>query len=96
MTATVIVDINEVLRSSQIGMVVPAKAVFSDTNDASYVWVVNDDMRVQKRKVNVGPMTNDGLTVLDGLQEGETIVIAGVHQLKENQQVREWQRERGL
>lgn len=96
MTATVIVDINEVLRSSQIGMVVPAKAVFSETNDASYVWVVNDDMRVQKRKVNVGPMTNDGLTVLDGLQEGETIVIAGVHQLKENQQVREWQRERGL
>lgn len=96
MTATVIVDINEVLRSSQIGMVVPAKAVFSETNDASYVWVVNDDMRVQKRKVNVGPMTNDGLTVLEGLQEGETIVIAGVHQLKENQQVREWQRERGL
>ena len=53
-------------------------------------------MRVQKRKVNVGPMTNDGLTVLDGLEAGEIIVVAGVHQLKENQQVREWQRERGL
>jgi RND family efflux transporter MFP subunit len=96
MTATVIVDINEVLRSSQIGIVVPAKAVFTESRDASYVWVVSDDMRVQKRKVNVGPMTNDGLTVLDGLEAGEIIVVAGVHQLKENQQVREWQRERGL
>ncbi|MDV6316038.1 efflux RND transporter periplasmic adaptor subunit [Idiomarina sp. HP20-50] len=96
MTATVIVDINQVIRSSQPGIVVPAKAVFTDIDDASYVWVVNNDMRVQKRKVTVGSMTNDGLTIVEGLEPGETIVTAGVHQLKANQQIREWQRERGL
>lgn len=96
MTATVIVDINQVLRSSQTGIVVPAKAVFTDIDDGSYVWVVDNDMRVQKRKVTIGSMTNEGLTVLDGLETGETIVTAGVHQLTDNQQVREWQRERGL
>ncbi|MDV6327968.1 efflux RND transporter periplasmic adaptor subunit [Idiomarina sp. PL1-037] len=96
MTATVIVDINEVLRSSNIGMVVPSKAVFTDTDDVAYVWVVDDNMRVQKRKVVIGPMTNEGLTLLNGLKPGEKIVTAGVHQLEENQQVREWQRERGL
>lgn len=96
MTATVIVDINQVTRSSQTGVIVPTKAVFTENADDAYVWVVDNEMRVKKRRITPGSMTNQGLTVLDGLSAGETIVTAGVHQLKEGQQVREWKRERGL
>lgn len=96
MTATVIVDINQVTRSSQTGVIVPTKAVFTENADDAYVWVVDNEMRVKKRRITPGSMTNQGLTVLDGLSAGETIVTAGVHQLTEGQQVREWKRERGL
>ena len=100
MTATVIVDMAQVLRSTITGMLVPTKAVFTNGSNTeqppSYVWVVAEDMSVEKRKVVVGTATNDGLTIVSGLKEGETIVIAGVHQLREGQKVREWQRERGL
>lgn len=96
MTATVIVDINQVIGVMQKGVVVPTKAVFTDNADDAYVWVVDDEMRVQKRRVTLGSMTNEGLTVVEGLSAKETIVTAGVHQLKEGQHVREWQRERGL
>jgi RND family efflux transporter MFP subunit len=96
MTATVIVDINQVTRSKQNGVIVPTKAVFTENADDAYVWVVDNEMRVKKRRITPGSMTNEGLAVLDGLSAGETIVTAGVHQLKEGQQVREWKRERGL
>ena len=100
MTATVVVDMSQVLRSTITGILVPTKAVFTNGSDTeqppSYVWVVGDDMTVEKRKVVVGTATNDGLTIVSGLEEGETIVVAGAHQLREGQEVREWQRERGL
>ena len=72
MTATVIVDMAQVLRSTITGMLVPTKAVFTNGSDneqpPSYVWVVAEDMSVEKRKVVVGTMTNDGLTIVSGLK----------------------------
>lgn len=95
MTAMVIVDLNKVLRQTLAGVIVPSSAVFTDEK-TSYVWQVTDANRVKKVPVTLGNMTNDGLLITDGLEVGMTIVAAGVHQLEEQQQVRAWQRERGL
>lgn len=99
MTATVLVDMNIVLEKPMTPIVLPSHALFSDkdTPDAqSYVWLVGDDMRLKKTSVKTGDFIGDGINILDGLKLGDTVVVAGVHRLTENQLVSFWQQERGL
>jgi hypothetical protein len=65
--------------------------------DASerFVWVYQEGV-VKRRAVTVGRLTSQGIEVTSGLTAGDQVVTAGVQQLTENQQVRPWQRERGL
>jgi RND family efflux transporter MFP subunit len=100
MTANVVADISQLLRSTSAAVVVPATAVFAANDqpvDASerFVWIYNDGV-VNRRAVNVGRLTAQGIEILSGLAAGDQIVSAGVQQLSENMQVRPWQRERGL
>jgi RND family efflux transporter MFP subunit len=83
-------------------IVVPVEAVFNpdsaQLNDAR-VWVIkNNDgqMHVEERKVQVGQLTANGIQVTSGLADGEQIVAAGTGELRPNQVVRTWIRERGL
>jgi RND family efflux transporter MFP subunit len=83
-------------------IVVPVEAVFNpdstQLNDAR-VWVIkNEDgqMHVEERKVQVGQLTENGIQVTSGLADGEHIVAAGTGELRPNQVVRAWVRERGL
>lgn len=74
--------------SEYAGINVPATALFSEgemTN--SFVWVINNDT-VQKRAVEVVRPTDYGIKIGSGLQQGDWIVVAGVHSLIEGQQVR--------
>jgi RND family efflux transporter MFP subunit len=69
-------------------MVVPTGAVFVDTADQKFVWVVDpESKRVKKQPVKVGPVVRQGLLV-EGLTPGTWIVTAGVHFLQDNQEVR--------
>ncbi|WNC74138.1 efflux RND transporter periplasmic adaptor subunit [Thalassotalea psychrophila] len=70
------------------GFDIPASALFSDgelTN--SFVWVVVDN-KVVKRAVEVLRPTDYGIKVSEGLEQGEWLIVAGVHSLVEGQQVR--------
>ena len=96
MTATVMVDLNKVLRRMLDGVLVPSAAVFTDAQGGSYVWRVKDDMTVEQVEVSTGNMTNNGLLISSGLNAGDRVVAAGVQQLQAQQKVREWKRERGL
>lgn len=100
MTANVVADMSQLVRSQSSGVIVPATAVFAANDqpvDAAerFVWVYNEG-KVNRRAVTVGRLTEQGIEVLSGLAAGEQLVTAGVQQLTENQQVRPWQRERGL
>ena len=48
------------------------------------------------RDIKVGRLTHSGIEVVEGLQAGEKIVAAGVHQAHEGMHVRPWVQERGL
>lgn len=66
---------------------IPYSAVFSE-GDEGYVWVYRDG-RVAKRHVDVFDVDRAGVaTVTAGLAEGEIVVSAGVHHLKDGEQVR--------
>lgn len=69
--------------------VLPPSALFStQEGQQSYVWVVEEPgMTVSRREVKIGELTPVGLSVLEGLQRGDRVVTAGVHSLRENQQV---------
>ena len=74
----------------QPGVVIPETAVFSpDDSDTTYVWVIDDQAKtVNKRKVKAGGLLDTGIAIADGLKPGEWIATAGVHYLREGQQVR--------
>jgi RND family efflux transporter MFP subunit len=75
----------------QPGMpVVPIGAVFTpDTEKQDHVWIIDEKSGgVELRVVKTGNLTRSGIQVIDGLQTGEWIAIAGVHTLREGQIVR--------
>lgn len=70
---------------------VPLGAVFSEAG-AQYVWVVSaDSMEVARRQITVGDGVGEMLPVLEGLEEGETIVAAGVSFLHDGMRVRRYE-----
>lgn len=75
-----------------IGVSVPAAAVFSEAG-ALFVWIVNDDeMTVSKRKVAVSDERfDDALYIIDGLEGGELIAGAGAAYLHDGMRVRAWE-----
>ncbi|SHI32489.1 RND family efflux transporter, MFP subunit [Tangfeifania diversioriginum] len=67
---------------------VPLNALFND-GGKTYVWVYQANGRVQKREVVTGQLTGDGrIRISGGLNVNEQVVVAGVNQLNENEQVK--------
>ena len=66
---------------------IPVTAV-RDENGKQFVWVIDTVTKtVGKREIQVGDLTRDSIRVLDGLKQGETIAISGVHFLQEGMEV---------
>lgn len=65
---------------------IPFSAVVESDGDSS-VWVVVDN-RVSSRSVKIEQILHSGrCTVVSGIDAGEVVVVAGVHSLKEGQEV---------
>jgi membrane fusion protein, multidrug efflux system len=70
------------------GFVVPTSAILEDIQTGNrYVWVVAGGA-VTRRAVQTGALVSDGLEIVSGLEEGEVVVTAGVHQLEEGRKVK--------
>lgn len=65
---------------------IPLAAVYQ-TGDSPAVWVVENGA-VSLRTVKLGAFGDGRVELLAGLRDGETIVTAGVHKLREGQKVR--------
>lgn len=85
------VDFRFEVGSGQNRLVVPAYAVGEDS-DGRFVWTVEGDSAgvgvVHRRGVRIGDITADGIEIVDGLQDGEHIVTAGVSRITDGQKVR--------
>ena len=68
---------------------VPVGAVFTpETEDNNYVWVIDEPTGVVRQQgVVTGELVREGIQVLEGLKPGDWVAIAGVHTLREGQQV---------
>ncbi|WP_166109599.1 efflux RND transporter periplasmic adaptor subunit [Pseudoalteromonas sp. Z9A5] len=101
MTGRVLIDLSKVTSSQVAYTILPIESVFSEPQesikDNAYVWIFNPQTsEVRKQAVKVGQLHRDGIEVLSGIEEGQIVVSAGVHSLKEGMKVRAWNKERGL
>ncbi len=103
MSATVIADLSYLFAVEAADTtLIPIEAVFSAEDqplDSEYkqVWIVDPEtMRASRRDVIVGPLTGQQIAIMEGLEEGEQIIAAGVNGVVEGMLVRPMQRERGL
>ena len=72
---------------------VTLSAIFNEDGDAldfadTFVWVVDANNIVEKRKVVTSKVVADGARLMSGLREGERIVVAGVNRIRAGLQVR--------
>jgi len=67
-------------------LAVPRAAVLAD-QEGDYVFVVGKDNKAEKRRVRLGQSTPALASVIDGLSEGETVVVDGVQRVRPGQAV---------
>ncbi len=73
------------------GTSIPLSAILSE-GGKTFVWLVDTDtFKITKREVIVGPDADELVTLIDGLEGGETIIAAGVAFFNEGMTIRPWQ-----
>jgi membrane fusion protein (multidrug efflux system) len=67
-------------------VVIPQASV-QENQAGPFVLVVNGEGRVEARPVKTGERVGDGVVVLDGLTEGETLVVEGIQKVRPGAEV---------
>lgn len=67
-------------------VIVPQTAIVQGENGA-FVYVINQQNRLEKKLVGLGDWYLDYWIILDGLKEGDLVVTLGVNRVRENSQV---------
>jgi len=88
MTATVTVNYR---RASILGdrILVPISAVYKDSAGEQIVWVIGSNQSVARRPVKLGEAMGGEIEIVEGLQPGDRIAVAGVSTLREGLKVRD-------
>jgi RND family efflux transporter MFP subunit len=80
--------IDESGEDGKTGLAIPITAISTNAEGVSHVWIVDESTGiVSRRDVTVGPIMPQGV-IVEGLEPGVWIAVAGVHYLREGQQVR--------
>ena len=86
MTCIAIVSVAE---SDRQAVALPLTAIYAPVGSYDSVWIVDDNERVERRRVTLGGLSgNSDVVVVDGVKAGERVVVAGVYKLTEGESVR--------
>lgn len=80
------VNVRLELDSIKSAVVVPATAL-RQSSDGAFVWLLNADRTVSKRKVVAGPSTTAQVSIASGLKVGEKVITEGGDRLREGGKV---------
>ena len=94
MTATVTISFSSQETEAK-SIFIPAIAVMTDPNGNNYVWLVDSaEMTVHKKEVKTGRLAgSENIDVQEGLEGGETLVVAGGTKLQEGMKVSIWEQQ---
>lgn len=75
-----------------VGVSVPIEALFNQDGDSlaaneKFVWVVNGDSTVSKQLVTTGKVSQSTIQILNGLEQSQQIVVAGIARLRDGMKV---------
>ncbi len=70
-------------------LLAPVSAVFKDPSGEQVVWVIGEDQSVVRRPVTLGSPLGAQIEIIDGLQPGDRIAVAGVSFLRPGMKVRD-------
>lgn len=70
-------------------ILVPVSAVSQVSSGEQVAWVVGEDQTVSPRPVQLGEATGGQIEIVDGLQPGDRIAVAGVRALRDGMKVRD-------
>lgn len=87
MTATV--RMNPVAANGTNVVTVPISALYREGGGEQIAWIIGPDLIAKRRPVKLGAATGDRIEVIEGLQPGDRIAIAGVSFLSDGQKVRD-------
>jgi len=87
MTATVRITFRRANLGNRI--LVPIAAILRDPVGEQIAWVIGPDHVVARRPVKLGEATGGQTEVVEGLQPGDRVVVAGVTFLREGMKVRD-------
>ena len=79
-------SVNLINNNAQQAITIPLSAIYQNGSTPS-VWVVQENV-LALRPVILGKYGDNSVQVIGGLQQGERIVVAGVHKFREGQTVR--------
>jgi HlyD family secretion protein len=71
--------------NEQVVTVVPTLSIVREVGD-SYVFILKGDV-VEKRKVELGRLSETNQEIISGVQPDEMLVTSGQHQLKDQEKV---------
>ncbi|HMP04096.1 MAG TPA: efflux RND transporter periplasmic adaptor subunit [Gemmatales bacterium] len=68
---------------------VPANAVVRDAQGQAIVWLLGPENKLERQAVKLGEARGGRLEILDGLQPGARVVVAGAAMLRDGMKVRD-------
>lgn len=77
------VDAKVMLGVNPFSLVIPTESVVRTARGQTFVYLISSDSRVIRREVQLGLLTESGFSVLQGLKEGDEIVVEGQSALKD-------------
>lgn len=73
---------------SSLQISIPLTALVPDNQGNQFVWVVDSENMIHKRPVEIGSVYKNRVAIKNNLEQGETVVIAGVSAIREGMKVR--------
>ena len=73
-------------------VLIPYKAVFTDSSKNSFVWSIDEKNRVDKKQIKIGELSGNSVEVISGLEKTSKIVTSGVRFLKPNDEVKKYEK----
>lgn len=70
-------------------LLVPIAAVLKDSSSEQVVWLIGEDQKVSRRAVKIGEASGGQIEIVEGLQPGDRIAVAGVTLLREGMKARD-------
>jgi multidrug efflux pump subunit AcrA (membrane-fusion protein) len=68
-------------------LVVPAAAILTSADGATTAMVVGADQKAHQTAIKTGIRQEDNVQIVEGLKEGQTVVVAGAYGLPDNTKI---------